>query len=113
MLVVWFGTPCNTMTSARRLDGGPPPIRTDEYPEGLPNLSPASQRKVDEGNRLCEVTAMAAELCHGSGVAFVIENPARSFLWRQAALRRALHVTGAIAALFDYCCFGAPWQKKT
>ena len=34
-----FGTPCNTFTSARKDDGGPPPLRSSEFPLGLPELS--------------------------------------------------------------------------
>ena len=35
------GTPCNTFTAARKLDGGPPPLRSKEAPEGLPGLRPS------------------------------------------------------------------------
>lgn len=33
------GTPCNTFSAARKLDGGPPPLRSVDQPEGLSDLS--------------------------------------------------------------------------
>ena len=34
-----FGTPCNSYSGARKDDGGPPPLRSSEFPDGLPVLS--------------------------------------------------------------------------
>ena len=44
------GTPCNTFTAARKLDGGPPPLRSADAPLGLPNLSEADRMLVFLGN---------------------------------------------------------------
>lgn len=34
-----FGTPCNTFSSARKDDdGGLPPLRSMEFPDGLPSV---------------------------------------------------------------------------
>ena len=37
-----FGTPCNSYSGARKDDGGPPPLRSLEFPDGLPALSERS-----------------------------------------------------------------------
>ncbi|CAL1129875.1 unnamed protein product, partial [Cladocopium goreaui] len=39
VLFLHCGTPCNTFTSARKLDGDPPPLRSAAEPLGLPSLS--------------------------------------------------------------------------
>ena len=44
------GTPCNTFTAARKLDGGPPPLRSALRPMGLPDLSQDNQCLVLLGN---------------------------------------------------------------
>ena len=35
---VWMGTPCNSFSRARDRPGGPPPLRSDDHPNGLPML---------------------------------------------------------------------------
>ena len=76
---VWFahfGTPCNTYSGARKEgDGGPPPLRSAEFPDGLPGLSDEHQHQVFLGNlfrdRSCEACFALALL----GFHFSIENP--------------------------------------
>eukprot|EP00435_Cladocopium_sp_Y103_P025489 s1800_g6.t1 len=45
------GTPCNTFTAARKLDGGPPPLRSPAQPMGLDELSQDNQCLVLLGHR--------------------------------------------------------------
>ena len=53
-----FGTPCNTYSSARKDDGGPPPLRSSDFPLGLPELSEEDSCLTFLGNlfmfRTCE-----------------------------------------------------------
>ena len=44
------GTPCNTFTSARKDDGGPPPLGSVTAPMGLPELSAGNGDLVFLGN---------------------------------------------------------------
>ena len=75
LLFVWWATPCNTMSRARKDDGGPPPLRSDTHPLGIPGLQGAQLRKVQQANRLVTVTALGLELAHSCGAASVFENP--------------------------------------
>ena len=52
VLFLHCGTPCNTFTAARKLDGGPPPLRSAAVPLGLDGLSWADQLLVFLGNLL-------------------------------------------------------------
>lgn len=44
------GTPCNTFSSARKDDGGPPPLRSLDEPLGRPGLSADNDALVFLGN---------------------------------------------------------------
>ena len=113
LLFVWWATPCNTMSRARKDDGGPPPLRSDAYPLGIPGLQGAQLRKVQQANRLVTVTALGLELAHSCGAASVLENPHRSRLWEIPRLLAALQRIGAASVFLDYCCWGERWQKRT
>ena len=43
---VHCGTPCNTFSAARKLDGGPPLLRSEQAPMGLARLSPENEALV-------------------------------------------------------------------
>ena len=88
------GTPCNTFTAARKLDGGPPPLRSADAPLGLPNLSEADRMLVFLGNLFLERTVEACYLVFSLGGDFMIENPLLSLLWETELLRQLVRQTG-------------------
>lgn len=45
-----LGTPCDSFTRVRNVPPGPPPLRSDACPLGLPGLRPGVQLKVLTGN---------------------------------------------------------------
>ena len=84
------GTPCNTFTAARKLDGGPPPLRSKEAPEGLPGLRPSDEVLVFLGNLFLERSAEACFLVFALGGDFTIENPLLSLIWETAQMQQLL-----------------------
>ena len=71
--IVFFlhcGTPCNTFTSARKLDGGPPPLRSAERPLGLDGLRWEDQMLVFLGNFIFgkDSGSMLARFCFWRGL---------------------------------------------
>ena len=82
---VHLGLPCGISSWARELPipkamkqtgvPEPPPLRSAEWPLGLPHLAPHHQRGVTSANALY---ALAIEM---SEVVFSVENPANSWLW--------------------------------
>ena len=64
------GTPCNTFSSARKDDGGPPPLRSLEYPMGLPDLSPDNWCLVQLGNLFLGHTCEACVIVFDHGGVF-------------------------------------------
>ena len=75
VLFLHCGTPCNTFTSARKLDGGPPPLRSAAEPLGLPSLSADNEALVMLGNIFLFRTAEACKCVFQFGGNFSIENP--------------------------------------
>eukprot|EP00966_Prymnesium_polylepis_P108340 2507717-Prymnesium_polylepis.1 len=78
---VVIGTPCGTFSVARIAkhgvsDGGPPQLRDGDYAEGMPGLSTANQRIVDDSNLLVERSVAIARAIRSQAGSFVIENPA-------------------------------------
>ena len=47
---VRLGTPCGTFSRIRDRPNGPPGLRSDSYPVGLPQLTPRAQLEVKVGN---------------------------------------------------------------
>ncbi len=60
---VWMGTPCNSFSRARDRPGGPPPLRSDDHPNGLPDLAPHDQEKVRVGNILARFSISIFQCC--------------------------------------------------
>ena len=71
---------CKTLSRARDIaipgvPNAPRSLRSDEFPEGLPGLTPELQRRVDLGNEMFEGAIVIADGCSNSGTGFVVENP--------------------------------------
>ena len=110
---VHCGTPCNTFSAARKLDGGPPPLRSALYPEGLPELSLENQAMVFLGNAFLARSTEACAAVFQQGGNFSIENPEFSLLWSTEAIANLQHLARAFCVDFDQCEFGAPSMKPT
>ena len=133
--------PCSTCTVARffdaagtrgaddKRDGGPPPVRTREHPDGLPDdLLPASHRReLSRANELIRRTCMLLRAAHEVGTHFTIENPAdrssadsllfvhsnHGSLWRTSWVSKLLEYASARTVTFAMCSLGSPYQKYT
>ena len=107
------GTPCNTFTAARKDDGGPPPLRSLQWPMGLPELNDSNRALVFLGNVFLGRTVEACCKVFDLGGDFSIENPLLSLLWKTALIDQLVHDTRALALDLDQCAFGAASLKPT
>ena len=110
---VHCGTPCNTFSSARKEDGGPPPLRSGQCPLGLHNLSLDNEALVWLGNLFVFRTV---EVCLGvslMGGEFSSENPLFSLIWSVPQILELKQQARAFDIDFDQCAFGAPSRKPT
>ena len=108
-----LGTPCNSFSRARDQPGGPPQLRSDLMPLGLPNLRPGDANKVKLGNILLRFSVKVMKKARDLFIAFTIENPARSRLWICPPMSSFLRLRGVQQALVEFCAFGTRWRKST
>ena len=113
LFYIHFGTPCSSFSQARKNDGGPPPLRNEEYITGLPGLSQFDQAKVEMGNFLLDVTVELIKCCQQHGVKWSIENPGSSFLWDMPCMIEVKSSLHPAIVTFDMCRFGSKHLKPT
>ena len=59
----------------------PQTLRSHEYPEGLPGLSPKDRSRVTQANRLYSFVHEVINTSHALGHIIVVENPRNSLFW--------------------------------
>ena len=79
---------CSTKSRAREIprvfsDGrrAPPPLRSTEHPEGLPDLSPSQRQRVEKDNAACGWVLDQQQQAAQEGRGALRENPLRSLHW--------------------------------
>jgi len=110
---IWLGTPSISSSRARESGPpGPPPLRSDECPWGLNDLSPADRSKAEVGNALAGFSLSVLRLCRLTRVPCALENPHTSRLFLLPPYVREF-VSGVRDFVTDYCQDGQPWRKRT
>ena len=108
-----LGTPCESFSRARDVPPGPPPLRSDTMPLGLPDLSARDQAKVIVGNTLMRFTAAIMRLAVKFKIPCSLENPARSRLWLCPPIKFLLRQRCAMWSVTHFCGWGTAWKKAT
>ena len=103
--------PCGTSSLAREIPGGPPPLRSDLHPDGVPSLSGLDLIRVTQANLLYKVTADIFHYCCHTGILCTVENPRRSHFWRTRHMREVQNC--AIWSHFHHCMMGSKRRKAT
>ena len=84
---VFLAPPCGTCSLARNIQlrdergrriRGPKPLRSAEWPEGLPGLGDKDRARVSAANMLYEFVAQVVTMAHSLGLLVVVENPRSS-----------------------------------
>ena len=101
--------PCGTASRAREIplpDGrpGPRPLRSSEYPLGLPDLEKDEQARVDKANSIYSNVLKLILHAHSCGVICIIENPRGSYLWDIEGYSQLLQM-GFVDVDFQHCKF--------
>eukprot|EP00435_Cladocopium_sp_Y103_P062520 s739_g24.t1 len=118
---VMLAPPCGTSSRAReipipkkfRLRSGmqPAPLRSDDWPNGLPHLKGVAKIKVETANKLYKFTREVIEACVAKNIPVICENPKRSLLWATDAFQDLPDV-----CRFQYvhaCMYGSKRRKST
>ena len=108
-----LGTPCNSFSQARDRPGGPPRLRSDLLPLGLPGLRPCDVLKVQIGNCLMRFTCRVLLLALQLYLPFTLENPHRSRLWLCPGVKSVCRRNRVEQCDVTFCAFGTCWKKPT
>ncbi|CAE7264901.1 unnamed protein product [Symbiodinium sp. CCMP2592] len=85
--------------------------RTEEFPQGRPDLRSDQQDKVLAGNMMLEFTLEVLQAAEDAGILFWVENPQNSWFWRQRAWDILKETVRWDDFLCDMCVFGTLWRK--
>lgn len=116
------GPPCETYSAARMLQDGPPPVRSEKWPEGIPNIPLRAWRQVMVGSRLMRFILDVFLLLVLTGGCSFIEHPqyplwaqalAPASVWASLPMRLLKTVAAVGITSFDQCIFGCPARKPT
>ena len=112
-LALHCGVPCGTSSRAREINnGGPRPLRSDSFPEGIPGLTQAESARVCKANSIYSF-ACCIILCVLLGVHWSIEQPLRSIFWLTKYWRQVLQHVVPYEVIFHSCMFGGMRPKAT
>ena len=70
-------------------------------------------KKLTQGNSHCDFCCLLISLCREKNIAFFLENPDRSWLWRQKNYKEFEEADSPSVFRLSFCRFGTPWQKNT
>ena len=92
----------------------PQPLRSDDYPDGLPNLSEKEQARVDSANASYKATADILLLLIGWNFSVSIENPAKSLFWKTSWIQKLLQrFHDGHDTFLDHCMHGGARDKAS
>ncbi|CAE7708857.1 AMY1.1 [Symbiodinium sp. CCMP2592] len=108
--LVWLGMPGNTFSAARCHDGvGPGPLRSTEYPMGMPEMGNRDRKSLILSNKLLFFTCRIMWFCSFLNIPFVLEHPWSSIVWATPLLKAGLpEVPTPIAEVDIACHTGGP-----
>ena len=100
VVFVHLAPPCGTSTRARDIrrkkkdgtpaDIDPQPLRSEEFPLGLPNLPVRDLERVQKANNMYEFAAGVSVYCELHGIAWMVENPDSSYMWLAPCFKEAI-----------------------
>ena len=119
---VHMAPPCGTCSRARERavqgvpGGGPPPLRSDDFPEGFPDLQvrlPDQFARVTAANAIYRLLVDVAVYLLKRRVAWGLENPKNSLFWNIGSIAAVLCMLGVDSVSFQHCMYGGTRDKWT
>ena len=110
---VHLGIPCGASSRAREIPGGPPPLRSEAFPEGLSCLKPYEAERVQQANCVYSFACSIILLCAQFAVEWSLEQSHRSLFWRTLWWRSVLQHLKPYFVFFSHCMHGGQRPKRT
>ena len=120
---VHLGPPCGTASAARnrpipfalRAQGAPcpPPLRSEQYPLGLPHLTKTQLRRVVTANKIYWLCSKVIQKCILLRIIVSMENPLNSLLWLVPWIAALLQLPELEFIVLDNCMFGSSRNKSS
>ena len=116
------GPACETFTAARLLDDGPPPLRSERFPHGLPWNTSRGWAQTMVGSELLRFILGMTLLAARCGACAFIEHPAYpvwakdlrpASIWSGRAIRLLRRLACCQVVSFDQCVFRCAARKPT
>ena len=107
---------CGTASRARNIQrhwSDPKPLRSDDCPHGLPNLSEQDTTRVLIANDLFSYSCKLFQTASAKGVSVTMENPTNSYFWLTDWFLRLRRTTELVIADFQVCMYGGSRPKWT
>ena len=120
LVYIHLAPPCGTASAARGIpvpgcpeDMQPTPLRSKEFPNGLPGLAGLNLLKVEKANSLYRATFKIVEFCVLHKILVSIENPLNSLFWLTAPMVKLFQLCQGFHVIFDSCMMGGQRDKAT
>ena len=114
LLHVHFAPSCGTASRARERAPGPPPLRSDAFPDGLPGLSEQNKARVIAANNSYIAMLTLAKFAISLNISISIENPKNSLFWKCSFVREFLDSLPQFHICeFQHCMHGGKRDKFT
>ena len=118
LLWVHFAPVCGTASRAREIPRRgvanlPRPLRSFEFPLGLPTLEGDELKRVEIANALFQYTCELFSLCVRRNILATIENPRGSYFWVTPFVLELMRIYPLYATDFQACMFGSMRDKWT
>ena len=120
LVYIHLAPPCGTASAARGIpvpgcpqEMQPVPLRSKEFPDGLPGLTGLNLLKVEKANALYRATAVIVQFCVLYGILVSIENPLNSLFWLTKPMVELFASWEGFRVVFDSCMMGGQRDKAT
>ena len=80
---IWSAPPCRLYSSLRKNDGGPPPLRSKDFLDGLPSVTPAQLLQVQESKEIHRRSDLLCIAVFQQGGFAGKEQPINSLAWKE------------------------------
>ena len=118
LLWVHFAPVCGTASRAREIPRPgvfnlPRPLRSLDFPLGLPDLEGDELKRVEIANFLFQYTCDLFSMCVRRNILATVENPRGSYFWLTPFMLELMRIYPLYATDFQACMYGSKRDKWT